>query len=274
MPSKSYEPGLKRACTIQWSARNAPWCFCESVFPAHPFHRDYGEYQPLPNASSGIFLSETLHAARKTPNLPLFSCNVSILEREGEVEGVCVCCCPRCGVLWGGVCCQCAQLCRGTGWPAGLCQEPSSCVWAGRSSGAPCQQHCQRQPGSRAGRQDTALDVLQGLLSLAWSLHLASWHLRCARAALHRLCPVPADPGTGLGGLWESSLQQRQSLSCSPSTATATGTDLKNMPNPSGKLKMSALRGNGWVCQICCCLFLGYLIILVNLSILNELIYK
>lgn len=46
----------------------------------------------------------------------------------------------------------------------------------------------QRQPGSRAGRQDMALDVLQGLLSLAWSLHLASWHLRCARAALHRLC--------------------------------------------------------------------------------------
>lgn len=100
-----------------------------------------------------------------------------------------------------------------------------SCVWAGRSSGAPCQQHCPKAAWQQSREAGQALDVLQGLLSLAWSLHLASWHLRCARAALQRLCPVPAGPVTGLGGHWESSLQQGQSLSCSPTTATATGTE-------------------------------------------------
>lgn len=38
--------------------------------------------------------------------------------------------------------------------------------------------------GSLAAEQDTALCLLQGLLSLTWFLPLASWHLRCARAAL------------------------------------------------------------------------------------------
>lgn len=198
------------------------------MFPGDPCCRDagYGDYQPLPVASFGIFLNEMLHAARKTPNLPIFSCSASVLEREHRVDG------SVCAAVPALMCCEVlcadkrARLCRGVGWPAGLWQEPASCVREqGGAQGHLASSIAQRQPGSRAGRQDTALDLLQGLLSLHWSLHLASWHLRCARVALQRLCPVQAGPVTGLGGHWESSLQQRQGLSCSPTTATATGTD-------------------------------------------------
>lgn len=118
-----------------------------------------------------------------------------------------------------------ARLCRGVGWPASCGRSLRAVCEQGGAQGHLASSIAQRQPGSRAGRQDTALDLLQGLLSLAWSLHLASWHLRCARVALQRLCPVHAGPVTRLGGHWESSLQQRQGLSCSPTTATATGTD-------------------------------------------------
>lgn len=125
------------------------------------------------------------------------------------------------------------------GWPAGLCQEPRAVCKHGGAQGHLASSIAQRQPGSRAGRQDTALCLLQGLLSFTWSLHLASWHLRCARAALQRLCPVLAGPVIRRGG---HSLQQRQSLSCSPTTATATGTDFcKNYAQPSWETKNVSL---------------------------------
>lgn len=163
---------------VQGSAGIAPWCFCEFVFPGDPCCRDagYGDYQPLPVASFGIFLHETLHAARKTPNLPIFSCSASVLEREHRVEG------SVCAAVPALMCCEmlcaekCAWLCRGVGWPAGLWQEPASCVRAGRSSGAPCQQHCPKAAwqqsrqaghgsGSAPGPLEPRLVLASGLMA-------------------------------------------------------------------------------------------------------------
>ena len=53
----------------------------------------------------------------------------------------------------------------------------------------------QRRPGSRAGRQDVALDPRQGLLNHAWSLRLASWYRRRTKEALQGLSSVHAGRG-------------------------------------------------------------------------------
>lgn len=240
---------------VQGSAGIAPQCFCESAFPDDPCCRDggYGDYQPLPVASFGIFLNETLYAVRKTPNLPIFSCSASILERMHRVEGVCVCCCPCSDVLWGVVCWQACSALQRCGMASELWQEPASCVWAGRSSGTPCQQHCPKaawqqsrkaghSSGSAPGPPEPRLVLASGLMAsevcqsgTAKTVSCACWPCDKAWRALGKQPAAEAGPVL----LTHHSHCHRDWLF------------FENMPNPSGRLKMSTLRGNGWVCQIC-----------------------
>jgi len=115
---------------------------------------------------------ELLLTARKAPHLPAFSRCEFICEAASGVEGICsyywqpvtaVMCCMLTACLapqsvWDG---RCASA-----------KEPAICARAGRSRGAPCQQHCPKASRQRS-RQNPALVLLWALLNCAWSLCLA-----------------------------------------------------------------------------------------------------
>lgn len=258
MHSRSYEPGLKCACTRSssgkcWNCTLVLLWICVPWWPLLQGCRLWG----LPASSSCFFwhLSEQDAPCCKENSKSTHLLLQCIRPWKGaQSGGVCVCCCPCSDVLWGVACwpvCSALQRCGvASGAVAGACEL---CARAGRSSGAPCQQHCPKAAwqqsrqaghgsGSAPGPPEPPLVLASGLMAsevcqsgTAKAVSCASWPCDRAWRALGKQPAAEAGPVL----LTHHSHCHRDWLF------------LKNMPNPSERLKMSALRGNVWVCQIC-----------------------
>lgn len=132
--------------------------------------------------------------------------------------------------------------------PVRLCQQPVSCVRAGTSSGAPCQQHCPKAAwqqsrqaghgsGSPPGPPEPCLVLAAGLMA-SEMCQSSKGYVLCLLALSQSL------EGTGKAACCTG-------RACSAHPLPQGLSFLKNAPNPPGRLKMSASRGNGRVCQIC-----------------------